>query len=150
MSNPVPVIPLQYATAESRGRRISWVFVACAAGGWVACAATWLFIRFGDIRVVVLAGPVIFAAGLAALAGGLHARAAWVSAAGIAHCSICALFVGLVNLLGWGPSDARQPFLFMGAAYCVLALPLTIVAVCRRGATQAPPSPGVSRVSPRT
>jgi len=134
MLDPVPAIPLQYATAETGGRRISVVFLACAGGGWLACGTTWLLILLWDIKVVILAGPVIFA-GLAALAGGLHARADWVSAAGIAHCSICALFLALVNLLRWGPSDAREPFLFMGAAYCALALPLTVMAVRRRVAS---------------
>jgi len=133
MADPVPVIPLQYATAETRGRRVSAVFVACVAGGWLACGATWLLIWLWDIKVVLVAGPLIFAAGLAGLAGGLRARAAWLLAAGTAHCSVCALFVALVNLLDWGPHQAREPFLLMGAAYCVLALPLTIMTVRRSG-----------------
>jgi hypothetical protein len=134
MPDPLPVIPLQYATAdEARRRPLPAISLGLLWLGWIAGVLTVGAIAFIDVRSVLVAGPIVFVAGLVGLLGGMWVRAMWAIAAGLAHCAVCGFFVALVNLLNWGPDRAREPFLWMGLAYCVLSLPLVALAHARRG-----------------
>jgi hypothetical protein len=145
---PVPVIPLQYASPASALPRWSAVIPWCLWAAWLSCAVAVVLIVTVRVESVLITGPVIFFLGLMAIFGGTWTRATWTLLAGVAHCGICALFVMLVNVWNWSPSDAREPFLWMGIAYTMLSLPLTIMGSRRRrvgwGAARAafiPPPP---------
>jgi hypothetical protein len=134
MSDPLPVIPLQYATpvAEPHRRRVSAATATVAAWtGWAAAAVAVALIPTVSVESVLVTGPVLFALGILCLVAGLRARRPWAVAAGLGHCAVCTLFVMLVNVLHWGPSRAREPFLWMGALYTAAALPLAILAARR-------------------
>jgi hypothetical protein len=134
MADPIPVIPLQYATADSKPRPLPVVSLVFLWLGWGAGVVTVGIIAWVSVESVLVAGPVIFTAGLVGLLGGVWARAVWATVGGLAHCGVCGLFVALVYLLDWGPGQAREPFLWMGLAYGVISLPVMVLAQVRRGA----------------
>lgn len=95
--------------------------------GWAVCALAWVLIAAVDVESVVGTGPALFLIGLATVVAGARARypAAW--GLGLAHCAICIVFVALINLLSWNPSQAAGPFTVMGLAYTVVTLPICII-----------------------
>jgi hypothetical protein len=133
MPDPLPAIPLQYATPQTTPRRRSAGAVTwCLWAGWVGCAIAVALIPIAGVESVLLTGPVIFLLGLMAVLGGAWARAPWAVAAGAGHCAACALLVVLVNLLNWSPDRATDPFLWIGGVYTVVSLPMVMFAVRRR------------------
>jgi hypothetical protein len=134
MTEPLPVIPLEYAKppeGEARARvwrrmnRISLVAGgAVALVGWVA--------MMSDVHAALVAGPVLGCAGALMIIGGLWRRQPWIWGIGLGHCGVCLLFVALVNLLRWGPQEATEPFRAMAGGYNLLSIPATLWAWVRR------------------
>lgn len=89
-------------------------------GSWLVCLLTALLVPCTNAEVTPFAGPVIFSLGLIMIAIGLRRRVWLVVWAGLGHCGICGVFVGLVWIAHLGPTQAVPPFLLLGMAYCVL------------------------------
>ena len=136
MSEPVPVIPLEYAPPERRPSA-AWrsIVRVCHALSLLWCAVAWVLIVVGFARSVLATGPVLFLLGALLVVGGLLTRDVRAAAFGSAHMAICLLFVLLVNLLHWGPDEAERPFAVMGALYTLGAwAAAAIFSVLRRPA----------------
>jgi hypothetical protein len=131
VSDPLPVIPLQYATPSAQRRLLPRAIAVFLWMGWGACALAVLLIAAVSVESVLVTGPVLFAFGLLAVLGGIWARSTWGLVAGLGHCAICILFIALVNLLGWSPRTAQEPFLWMGLAYTIASLPVTLLGARR-------------------
>ena len=125
---PKPVIPLEYAQSTTFWRGRGWR-IATLAGAWVSalCVVVGWAAMFVDVETVVISGAIL------ALSGTTLAVAAWRLnllpglLLGIAHVSICVLFVVLVNIWQWSPRDATIPFRVMTGIYLLaLVLPGTI------------------------
>jgi hypothetical protein len=129
---PIPVIPLQYASPASASPRWSRVIPWCLWVGWGSCVTAVGLIAVVSVESVLITGPVIFLLGLMAILGGTWTRATWTLVTGVAHCGICILFMMLVNVWNWSPSYAREPFWWMGIGYTVASLPLTVMGSRRR------------------
>jgi len=84
------------------------------------------------VETVLFSGPLLLLVGLAMVTGGFYRRQPFIWGLGSAHCAICVLFIVLVNLLNWSPSEAAQPFAVMCGAYNLLSIPATIWAWVRR------------------
>lgn len=136
MSDPLPVIPLEYAkpehAADLRYRRWQPVVRVCALLACLCCVVGWALITFYDVESVLATGPVLFGLGALTFAGGLFTRSPLAWSLGVAHCCVCLLFVALVNLLSWSPSDAEWPFTVMSSVYAPFAVALTVVLWVRR------------------
>lgn len=121
--DPQPVIPLGYAKErpspfwERAGR---WL----VPGSWVVGLVGWGLIEY-ETESVLLSAPVLFTTGVLLIIGGAlnHARSSIVL--GVIHCGICLLFVALVNLRNWSPTEAHEPFLIMGAMYLIVSGAIT-------------------------
>ena len=122
MSQPIPVIPLDYERPVPSPR--TPLLAGLVAVAWVACAVAWSLIAFVDVESVLVTGPVVAVLGVCLALTGASARrptAVWL---GVAHIAVCALFFLLAWGLGWGPRQATRPFAVMGGLYCVVtALP---------------------------
>ena len=134
MTEPIPVIPLEYAKPDAveRGHRV-WRQInrgALIAGASVTLIG-WVMILI-DAKSVLVSGPLLMLIGLAMLVGGFRRRQALIWTIGAAHCAVCVLFIALVNLLHWGPRPAQTPFAIMGAAYNLLTIPAALWAWVRR------------------
>ena len=116
---PIPVIPLEYAQTDPSLRRDRIGVRVCLVLAAVACLGGWGLI-FVDTETVVVSGSVLLLAGFGLFVFSLRTRFRPGMALGLAHCALPALFVGLVNGLGWGPQTAHVPFLVMGAFYNVV------------------------------
>lgn len=75
---------------------------------------------------VCVTGPAVVVIALVmAVAGAASSR--WLMAIlGVMTLAFAALLVVLVNFLHWGPGAARIPFLYMGAGYLLVQVPLTV------------------------
>lgn len=122
MSEPLPVIPLQYADtpADRPGawQRVTRVALVLA---WLCCVIGWACIAWVDVESVIGSGPLLATLGLLMLIGGLRLRRPEYWVLGSAHCAICILFVALVNVRRWSPNDAEWPFTIMGGVYALCA-----------------------------
>jgi hypothetical protein len=133
MTEPLPVLPLEYAPpAPAVHRRWCRIARACAVVAWPCCLFTWALVAAGNVQTVLVGGPVIFVLGLLVLLGGIFGRNRWFVGVGVGHCAVCVLFLFLVNALHWGPPDARVPFTIMGAAYTLAAAAPTAIALKAR------------------
>lgn len=125
MGDPQPVVRLDYApradAAARRGGRWRVTVVACACLAAATCVAGTALIAFASVESVLLTGPVLLAAGLLMVVGGIRGGNPFAWCLGLSHCSVCTLFFTLVSPLGWGPSQAERPFLMMGTAYTPVA-----------------------------
>jgi hypothetical protein len=121
MPEPLPAIPLQYA-APAPPRKERAALSACHVFALAACAATWLLILLVNVRVVVLAGPVIALAGVAVLTLGVIARERAKAMLGLAHVTLCFSLYLIVNLANWSPDDAQGPFAMIGGLYTLSAV----------------------------
>jgi hypothetical protein len=131
----------EYAANIPRWRRMRPVVlggVVALWAGWVACAVALLLIILYDVESVLVTGPIIAILGLVAVALGIGARFSLVALLGVANCSICLLFFGLVLTLGWSPADADAPFAGMGLVFTVSTLPAVLRATRRAPATLSP------------
>ena len=137
MNEPLPVIPLEYAPPARAASSRAWRHVVrvCLALSLLCCAAAWALVAGGVGRSVLATGPVLFTLGVLLVVGGAITRDPRAAAFGVAHVSVCLLFVLLVNLLHWGPRDAERPFTMMGGAYTLGAwVAAAIFSVLRRPA----------------
>ena len=136
--DPQPVIPLEYA---KEGPSLFWDRVVrwMTPAAWVAALLAWGLIWY-ETESVLFTGPVLFSAGLVMVISEALARRnrGAILLLGAGHVGICLLFVGLVNLLSWGPGEARWPFLVMGALYVIASGTGTLLVLLgptyRRGA----------------
>ena len=128
---PIPVIPLEYAPTDRSRRRDRVGVRVCLGLAAVACLGGWGLI-FVDTESVVVSGSALLLAGVGSFVFSLRMKFRPGMALGLAHCALPALFVGLVNGLGWGPQTAHVPFLVMGAIYNVaVSIPGTVWAYVR-------------------
>ena len=129
---PIPVIPLQYAEPERQLRprwyRTGRIGVAL---GWLCCLVA-LALILHEVESVLFTGPILFVIGAVVIVSGAFMRDRWVVLLGAGHCTVCVLFVALVNLRSWNPADARLPFIVMGAAYTLVAAAPTFIVLARR------------------
>ena len=137
MAEPVPVIPLDYAppadpVAGRRARRWRFVVRACAVLAAATCVAATALIAFASVESVLATGPVLFVVGLLMVVGAFKQDDLFGWVLGLCHCFVCALFLGLVHALGWGPDDAAGPFLAMRIAYTPVAVAATLAFLLRR------------------
>lgn len=124
MTEPVPVLPLEYAPPPAAGypkwRRVARLSAMIA---WPCCLIAWALL-FVEVESVLFTGPVIFTLGLLAVLGGALNREVFLVVLGAAHCAVCVLFVVLVNYFSWSPQEAEWPFITMGALYTFVAAPV--------------------------
>jgi hypothetical protein len=128
-SPPLAVLPLEYAgpAVNPSTTLMRWMTYLSVAAMVLATLAAIL-----NVESVIVSGPVLALLGVIMVVCGFSRRQRALWWPGLAHWGICGLFVGLVNMLHWSPSDARVPFPIMGAIYTVamtLAL-LRNVAAC--------------------
>jgi hypothetical protein len=133
MTDPIPVLPLEYAPpmppVHTKWRRIARV---CALIAWPCCVVAWGLILSGRVETVLFTGPVIFILGVLTLLGGVFNRDRWFVVVGGGHCAVCVLFLVLVNAFHWSPREARFPFMCIGAVYTLAATVPTIIAMKER------------------
>src|SRR3954469_14625378 len=116
MSDPVPVIPLEYARPERPVRGLRLALRICHVFSLVVCAIAFS-VLFVNVESVLVTGPVIFLLGLAMLGIGAGTDD-WVKAGfGIGHVCICVLLFVLVNRYRWSPREADIPFKLIGGFY---------------------------------
>ena len=134
MTDPVPVIPLEYADLDPASRSQTWLRVARVAAGLALpdCVVALLVLRFVKVESVLITGAVLFLLGTLTLLGGAMGRRPWFTVLGGAHCFVCVLFFVLVNVRGWSPDDAREPFTWMGLTYTLAAAGMTWAAFASR------------------
>ena len=124
-SAPKPVIPLEYARPTTSHRGQWWWFASrwgvvlsglCLLVGWV--------LMFFEVETVVVTGAILFLLGLALALSGWRLKLLPAVMLGIGHCSICMLFLTLVNVRQWSPREAEIPFRVMAGFYLfVVTLP---------------------------
>ncbi len=85
----------------------------------------WVLI-FVDVESVVVTGPIIVIAGVVMIVCGCKVHFWAAAVIGVMHVSIALLYVSLVNLLGWGPDEAKLPFMQMGAVYLAIITPWSL------------------------
>ena len=119
---PATVVPLAYAAFDLHQDRPRWRranrWIAGAA--WTTCAVGWLAIVLIGVESVLVSGAVLTSLGVLLVTGGVLTHDRLVIGLGAAHCAVCVLYVVLVTVLNWSPSDAQRPFSIMTAAYTVL------------------------------
>jgi len=123
MSEPVPVLPLEYAhhdAAGSAGPRGKWLRRLVAVT-WLACAVATVLIGSVDVETVIVSGPAIFLLGTTMLIVALRARSPWYAVVAACHCAICLLFFMFANWMRWSPDRAARPFLVMGSIYTLIS-----------------------------
>ena len=98
----------------------------------------WL-LMFVDVETVVVTGPTLCATGLLLALVGWRVRLMPAVLLGVGHCSICVLFVMLVNVRNWSPSEATLPFRIMAGMYTFfVAAPATaLVLMLMRGSARS-------------
>jgi hypothetical protein len=116
MADPLPVIPLEYAPADTSARKFRMALRVCQALAIAVCAVAFTLL-FVDVESVLVTGPLIFVLGAALVVMGGKVRDWARFGIGAAHVGVCVLFVFLVNLLHWSPGDADVPFKWMGGFY---------------------------------
>ena len=148
---PRPVIPLEYAQPTTARRARAWWLAAracvvlcglCLFVGWV--------LLFFDVETVIVTGPLLFVLGLALAVSAWRLKLMPAVMLGIGHCSICVLFVTLVNVRNWSPSEAEIPFRVLGGFYLLVvtvpASSLVLLYMHVRGSSRFSTSAHVSRV----
>lgn len=117
-------VALDYAPSRDRGVLLPRIALITAIG---VCALGTIFIFF-NVETVLFTGPALLALGIYLVVSGAMRRNFWVAVAGVMHVGVCALFFGLVQLRGWGPSQAEAPFAAMAIIYLWPALVLALTA----------------------
>jgi hypothetical protein len=119
MSDPLPVIPLQYAHVGVPLRSGKALRVLIVLAG-LACLLAWALIVTIQAETVLGTGPLIFLLGVAMLAVAVNARSNRCMILGALHCAVCLLFFVVTWRLDWSPDEALKPFTLAGAVYIVL------------------------------
>ena len=91
---------------------------------WAVIA--WICIFGMGARSVVFTGPILFLTGLYCVYSGWRLSYRGALLLGSAQAGVVLLFVVLVNLLSWGPNEAKKPFIGMGAVYLLAVIPASI------------------------
>jgi hypothetical protein len=134
VSDPIPVIPLDYAPRVSP--KAIWLHAKFwIPASWAVALIAWLLIAFVDVESVLITAPVLVACGLFIFISGSVRRDSWWLCLGICHCAICLLLVGLVNVLHWSPQEAHHPFLWIGGLYVTAMAAPTARATLQRPST---------------
>lgn len=121
MTNPTPILPLEYAEPERAPSRASRRLVrACHVLAILCCAVAWVFLVFWES--VLLAGLMLFTIGLLLVVGGSVTRDWRAVVLGAAHVAVCVPFVAVVHWRGWSFREAGGPFMVMVAFYTLSAL----------------------------
>ena len=128
MSDPLPVIPLEYAP-DPAGRlpRVDRWLRFLTHATWMTCVLAWLLILWPTVETVIISGPLIAVLAIAMFLVALRARAQRHMILAAAHGAICLLFFMLVQELHWGPQAARGPFAVMGGIYAAAAAAATLL-----------------------
>ena len=116
MAEPRPVIALDYAPPSPRATIWRAIVRWTVPLSWLCCVVG-TFAILVEVESVLVSGPVLFVLGLLTLIGGKMTGRRWVTGLGWGHVGICILYVGLVNLRGWSPSEAEAPFAVMSIVY---------------------------------
>ncbi|MBP7937183.1 MAG: hypothetical protein KA354_21270 [Phycisphaerae bacterium] len=103
--------------------------------GWFTCMIAWGLIALVDVESVLVTGPILLLVGLLSVIAGLLAKYSRAVVVGACYAGVSLLFFLLVVIFDWGPGEAKEPFLWMGAAFIVLVVPLFTAA------WKIPPSP---------
>jgi hypothetical protein len=120
MSNPIPVLPLEYAHVGHPPRplgRVRWLALL----SWLSCLLAWMLIMAFSVESVIGTGPLIFALGLLMLLAAFAVGAVKYMILAASHCAICLLFFVLVWRLQWSPREATDPFILMGGIYTTIS-----------------------------
>jgi len=99
-------------------------------GAWIALLV--------QVETVIFSGPVLVLAGVGTLLAGWRGSYRPAAYVGAAHVAISLLFFVLVNLLQWGPGDARLPFAWMGFGYVAVMIPVNWKVISRVPRTSSP------------
>jgi hypothetical protein len=130
-----PLLPINYARPSANARWHRRAFETarwCAVGGWLAGAIAWAAVVALDAETTLVGGPLLCGVGVAGVVAGARAGFVRAAAAGAGHCLICLILFGLVQVFGWGPGPAREPFIAIGAVYLVLTVPLIVSIIATR------------------
>jgi hypothetical protein len=101
---PKPVIPLEYARPTALPAHHHWRRAArmCTALSALCVFIGWV-LMFSDVETVIVTGPLLGLLGLGLILIAWQLRLMPAVMLGIGHCSICVLFVTLVNVRSWTP-----------------------------------------------
>jgi hypothetical protein len=145
---PLPVISLEYAAPDA-ARRFAVALPVCEACGIAACAIAFALL-FAEVELVLATGPLIFVIGAAMVGMGVHRRDWARVGLGAGHLGVCALLIGLVNLLNWSPGEAEVPFKWMGGCYLIATVGASVARVVHAGAKtdKAPLLPAITSSQP--
>jgi hypothetical protein len=124
---PIPAIALEYAHPATTPRGLErTIALICLLVAAAACLIGWALI-FWETETVIGSGTILCCAGAGLFACAVrlkHRPSMWL---GLSHCAICAMFVGLVNVLRWGPQAATVPFLVVAGIYDVaVTIPMSL------------------------
>jgi|GEM_PF-3977571 len=94
----------------------------------VGLAATYIGypIMLYEVESVLVLGPILAFTGTVGFMLSFIARAWLWTLIAASQVGVCILFFLCVNLLKWGPADAREPFAVMGIIYLLLLTPVLI------------------------
>jgi hypothetical protein len=104
----------------NRGRVRRWFAIWCVVAhlSFAFCFLSYVAMLY-EIETVLVTGWAVAALGLLLLTAGVFARYAAVVWIGLANGVVCAVFVGCVQIFGWGPDAAYVPFALMGVAFLI-------------------------------
>ena len=139
ISQPLRAIPLEYAAPPKTHRYWPIILSLSLILAAICCVVAWILIVAHDVESVLVTGPILFSLGATALIGGILLKRRGAAGLGAAHCAVCVLFVALVNLMHWGPGQAREPFAMIGLFYSLLVVPMTVILMIWDAPTSAPP-----------
>ena len=118
MSDPLPVLPLDYAGPDSSGPPIrpflrNSILVGCLIL-LLGTIAIWI-----QVETVLFSGPALLAWGFVIIIAALKPPRYHAITLGASHIAVCFTFVILVNAFNWSPDDAKWPFALMSTLYAV-------------------------------
>ena len=143
MPEPIPVIPLSYQNAHDASAEATRPILPTLTLIVCLCGIAALLIH---TETVLFSGPLVAILGIWLIVQGFKRHEMLRAILGGVHCTICALFVVMVNLWHWSPGDARLPFLLMSTVHTIIdgglvltmwrrfsAMPRAQAACCPRG-----------------
>ena len=117
MSDPTPILPLQYATPETNRDSGSTKAVRGLARLCWVLALLGTIAMFIEVESVILTGPLLATAGGTLLGLSISRRDKRGRFLATAHVFVCFIFFILVAAFSWSPGDAREPFQAMSIVY---------------------------------
>jgi len=121
-------VPSELSALRGPSRRSSWVRRVRASSwvAWIISVVAWILIVAVDVESVMCTGALTLLIGIYQIRPRLFREYRPLWALGIAECGVVILFISLVNIFSWSPSDAEVPFTLMGALFVLTTLPLVI------------------------